>query len=254
MQTTFDGQSICFSVRYSWGPVGDRQEFLRTITCQPDSFAISGRIAFDDHTPIAGATVTYLRPAPSSTGSVFTRNTVTNANGEYSFELAFNEGQNLLCEISVTGNPPVPPIAITNSDLIAAVPLCDNPSTATQPYRLIAANVNAKIGSTPNIEVNEQDCMLIMNKACNPSQTFWPNAWTFVDSLFDIQNTSFHLAPERIVLKLGNYNVTGLNFVGVILGDVDGNRNGIPCPRPDGCLAPDPCPPGGTIRRAIVPQ
>lgn len=252
MQNSFDGQSITFIIRYSWGPVSDRQEFLRTITCLPDSFAVSGRVAFDDHTPIAGATVTYTRPAPSPMGSVFTRNAITNAKGEYSFQLAFNEGQNLPCTISVTGNPPVPLNAVTSSDLGAALPLCDHTMSPTIKYRWIAANVNARIGETLNTVVDGNDCMLIMNKACNPTQMFWPNAWTFVDSLFDVQDATWHLAPEHVTLNMGNYNVTGLNFVGVILGDVDGNRNGVPCPRPMGCVAPAPCPPLGTKEQSVT--
>jgi hypothetical protein len=152
----------------------------------------------------------------------------------------------------VTGNPPVPPNAVTGSDLSAALPLCDHTISPAIKYRWIAANVNAKIGATMNTVVDGNDCMLIMNKACNPTQMFWPNAWTFVDSLFDVQDATWHLAPEHVTLNMGNYNVTGLNFVGVILGDVDGNRNGVPCPRPMGCVAPAPCPPLGTKEQSVT--
>jgi hypothetical protein len=251
LKPSFAGRLTSFGVRFSWGLGAARDKVAYTMNyLRPDSIVVFGKVTFDDLKAIAGATVIYKRPdpnpnpPPNTPSNVLIKTTTTDAKGDYNFPLAFSEAQGLACSLSVSMTILPKDSAITNADLVAAMPLCTPPMVPIlppKPYRWIAANVQA----IKDTVVNAQDCLLIQEKACCPNKNLWNPAWVFIDASYPIKHTNWQRAPQRAILNLGNYNVQ-VNFIGIILGDVDGNRNGNPSTdKPPGCM-PENCGASGT--------
>ncbi|MGH7493582.1 MAG: hypothetical protein ACREOO_14490 [bacterium] len=249
LQNSFAGQPAAFDVKFSWrktdGTFG-RDFFTRTFSPQSpfptDSLALFGKVKYyQGGRVLSGAQVTLKHPGGQATAT-------TDSLGQYRFKIIFPPRipppakfspfvarDNVVflscgmqttcpCTLSVSyAGVPGDSIAVTVCDVLAALPLSFPDPSPDTPYRFIAADVDQDPGQITCCGLTS-DVKLIEQKALNPTlpAPWAPREWSFVDSLFPIDNFNWREAPATIMIKVRHYNLSGLNAIGVYLGDVDG--------------------------------
>jgi len=178
-----------------------------TFSCSPSEANVSGRLLNVSGDPVEGLEVT-------ANGIYFSE---TDANGQYNF---VNLPTGIDYTISVT-DVPLDLNGISTFDMVLIVAHILQTRILTDPYRIIAANVNnnSNINVLDLVEIRQ----LILEKITEYSTGL---AWRTIDANYMFNNSSFPFNenfPPTITLPPLNQDVSNADFVAIKMGDIDGD-------------------------------
>jgi uncharacterized repeat protein (TIGR01451 family) len=168
---------------------------------------ISGRILNWLNQPVTGVTVFV-------TGQVNAQ-TVTDDNGNYAVQVPVGGSYVVRPEYDLD-----PLNGVSTLDAVLIVRHIDGSEPLTSPYQIIAADVDR------NSIINAQDTFDLRNLILGVTEEFPNNSsWRFVDAAYQFPNPANPLSPAypgSVVVSNFSADVTGVNFVAVKTGDVNG--------------------------------
>jgi hypothetical protein len=157
-------------------------------------------VYYDLERPLADVTIRLSRDD--------TATTITNTNGEYTFEnLAL--GYYAVCPSRTSDDP-----GVTITDIVLIERYLAQLNLFDSPYKYIAADVNGSstISMADVIKIRRYLAQL---------ETLPAGNWAFVDASFDITSTNWPQAPACREADLISEDLANVNLVGIRLGDVD---------------------------------
>ena len=175
----------------------------------PAQFSASGTVRSTDGQPIQGVEII------NDAGLVMA---VTGSNGSYSIP-SLSEGSSL----SLSARPTSAVLAngVTSTDLVLVVRHILSFNTFSDPYQLIAADANNS-GSVTTGDLAEMRRVILeqINGFTNN------NSWRFVEASQDIaQSVANNQIIQTVEINNLRGNATGLDFIGVKIGDVNGSAS-----------------------------
>ncbi len=173
-------------------------------SCETSSstFSISGKIASRNGGDIQGAEVRLNNGMK----------TVTDASGNYTISgLAGNVSYNVKAYYNDG-----PANGISSTDLVLTARHILSFITFTDPYQLMAADVNN------NGSISASDLVQMKRVLLGLSSTFSNNlSWRFIDASQDL--TTVGVIPDEMITVQLDKDVSDINFIGVKIGDVNDN-------------------------------
>jgi HYR domain/Dockerin type I domain len=186
--------------------------------CAQD-FTLSGQLLTWEYEPMSGVQVQMIN---GSTTSV-----QTNASGVFNYEEA---QANTAMQVKPYKNSNCSN-GVSAWDLVLISKHILGTQKLTDPYKIIAADVNKSGG------VSTFDMVQLKKIILNTDTAFSNNtSWRFVDANFVFPNPTNPFSsfiPETKFIEMVMEDVSGLDFIGIKIGDVNGNAN------PNGLLETD---------------
>lgn len=170
----------------------------------PPAFSISGQVRSPSGSPIIGAEVRLNIGATTKTDDQGNYN-FQNLPGDTEYNLkAYHDSE--------------PSNGISATDLVLTARHILNYITFTDPYQLIAADVNN------NGSISASDLVQMKRVILGLSDSFANNtSWRFMDANHQLSGLSD--TPVEIITVLLTADVSNLDFIGVKIGDVNGNAS-----------------------------
>ncbi|MDZ7290423.1 MAG: lamin tail domain-containing protein [candidate division KSB1 bacterium] len=148
----------------------------------------------------------------------------TGSNGEFVFHTMKSDAGTYKITVTHSG---VPVNAISSDDVNRAMDLAD-----TQPGRQgsctgnneeVYARIAADVDGSGSVTLND---VTRINNRKSPCDRFPVGKdWIFIDPITSVDPSKVATPTDNLTFVLQNYNFQGLNFVGILYGDVNGDAN-----------------------------
>lgn len=184
------------------------------------AFTFSGRIKWSDNTS------TGVKDATVSVSGAGAGSGLSNANGDFSIAVSGSPGSYAITPVKNINRLN----GVTSADVTAIQQHIVGSVPITSPYRQIAADVNR------SNSISTLDASIIQQSILgNPSAlAIFNKFWRFVPEASTPLSLPPWGFPERIDLTGVTGDQTGLNFLGIKLGDVNGDANPATAPQSAG--------------------
>ena len=178
--------------------------------CVSSSFSISGKIVREDGIGIQSVTVTINGP--------LYKTTTTDVNGNYSFT-----------DINIPGDYVIKPVkdinyknGVNTGDVSAIRRHILKTELLNSPYKIIAADAKNPVSINTG-DVSELRQLILGNISDFPER----ESWTFIDKAFKFSDPTnpFSSAYPTTILRNITNSVSGIDFIGVKIGDVTNDNN-----------------------------